>query len=35
MTCKGSGKANYKFLKSHNANKPTSYIICLHTNNVY
>ena len=35
MIFKGYAKANNKFLKSYDANKPTSYIIYLDANNLY
>ena len=35
MICRGLAEANNKFLKSYNANKPTSYIIYLDVNNLY
>ena len=35
MLCKGYAEANNKLLKSHNTNKPTSYIIYLDANNLY
>ena len=33
--CKGYAEANNKFLKPYDANKPTCYIIYLHTNKFY
>ena len=35
MICKGYAEANSKFLKSFDANKPTSCIIYLDANNLY
>ena len=35
MICNGYTKANSKFLKSYDANKSTSYLICLDANNLY
>ena len=35
MICKGYAEANNKFLKSYDANKPTSYIKYLDTGNSY
>ena len=35
MICKGYVEANNKFLKLHNANKRTSYMIYLDANNLY
>ena len=35
MICKGYAEANNKFLKSNDANKPTSYIRYLDANNSY
>ena len=35
MICKGYAKTNNKFLKSYDANKPTSYIRYLDANNLY
>ena len=35
MICKSYAEANNKFLKSYDANKPTSYIIYLDTSNLY
>ena len=35
MVCKGYAEVNNEFLKSYNANKPTSYIIYLDASNLY
>ena len=35
MICKGFAEASNKFLKSYDANKPTSHIIYLDANNFY
>ena len=35
IICKSHDKANNEFLKSHDANKPTSYIIYLDPNVLY